>query len=66
MEAVGIRLPPAAPTTKYRLPLEDSTMIGVMEDNGRLNGRMKFEGEGMKPKTLEELGTEKSFLYGTD
>ena len=33
-----------------------------MEDNGRLPGLMKLAGEGIKPKALDLLGTEKSSI----
>ncbi len=58
-----MRLPPAEPTTKYRVLFDrNSTMVGDIDERGRFPGRMKLEGEGMKPKKLEELGIEKSFI----
>jgi len=37
-------------------------MTGVIDERGRLPGRMKFMGEGTNPKTLVTLGIEKSFI----
>ena len=62
-----MREPPAAPTAMYkasaaRVALGCSTMTGEMEDSGRLPGRMKFAGDGMKPNALLVLGMLKSFI----
>jgi hypothetical protein len=37
-------------------------MTGVMDDRGRLPGRIKFMGEGTNPKALLTFGMEKSFI----
>jgi len=60
--AVMIREPPAAPTEIYREPSGYSMTTGVIEERGRLPGRMKFEGEGTKPNAFVTLGMEKSFI----
>lgn len=44
------------------LVVAKSTMVGEMLLRGLLPGRMKFEGEGMKPKALDWLGMLKSFI----
>ena len=44
-----MRGPPLAPSTARRLPAESVTMMGDMEDCGRLPGRMKLAGEGGRP-----------------
>ena len=62
MVAVMIREPPAAPVEMYRDPSGYSAMTGVIDERGRLPGRMKFMGEGTKPKALVTLGMEKSFI----
>lgn len=55
-----IRLPPADPAIKNTDPSGRVTMAGVMDDNGRFPGRMKFASDGMYPKELDEPGIEKS------
>lgn len=62
MVAVMIREPPAAPVEIYRDPSGYSAMTGVIDERGRLPGRMKFMGEGTKPKAFVTLGIEKSFI----
>jgi hypothetical protein len=48
---VVILVPPAAPMTERTRPvLELTMMVGVMEDMGRLPGRMKLAGLGGTPK----------------
>lgn len=37
-------------------------MMGVMDERGRLLGRMKLMGLGTKPNSLEVPGIEKSFI----
>jgi hypothetical protein len=54
--------PPAAPVLRNRSPEGYSTMTGVMEESGRLPGRMKLLGQGTKPNALETPGMEKSFI----
>lgn len=56
-------MPPAAPITERTLPVSESTtMVGVMEDKGRLPGRMKLAGLGGTPKKLVVFGEEKSSI----
>lgn len=58
-----MRLPPADPVTRKSVPLaRNSTIVGEMDERGRLPGRIKFEGEGTKPNALDWLGMEKSFI----
>ena len=58
-----IRVPPAAPMTERTLPVDESTtMVGVMDDRGRLPGRMKLAGLGGTPKKFVVLGDEKSSI----
>ena len=55
--------PPAPPITAYNDPLSlNSRMTGLMDESGRLPGRMKLAGEGTKPKELFALGVEKSSI----
>jgi hypothetical protein len=55
--------PPAAPIAKYRVLFSVKSMIiGVIEDNGRFPGTMKFAGEGRYPNALVSPGVEKSFI----
>lgn len=56
-------MPPEAPTTERTLLVVAlTTMVGVIEDNGRLPGLMKLAGLGGTPKALVTLGDEKSSI----
>lgn len=58
-----ILVPPEAPTTERTLLVVAlTTMVGVIEDNGRLPGLMKLAGLGGTPKALVTLGDEKSSI----
>lgn len=58
-----ILVPPTDPTTKRTCSLAVSiTMIGAMEDKGRLPGWMKLAGLGGTPKKLMTPGEEKSSI----
>jgi hypothetical protein len=58
-----IRVPPAAPITVRTLPVDASTtIVGVMDDKGRLPGLMKLAGLGGTPKKFVVLGDEKSSI----
>ena len=55
-------VPPAAPITERTVPSVLTTMVGVMEDKGRLPGLIKFAGLGGTPKAFVTLGEEKSSI----
>jgi hypothetical protein len=49
--------------TERTFPVDESTtMVGVMDDSGRLPGLMKLAGLGGTPKKLVVLGDEKSSI----
>ena len=54
--------PPEAPATILTSPLSSVTIVGDIEDMGRLNGRIKLAGEGGYPKALILPGVEKSSI----
>jgi hypothetical protein len=53
--AVIIREPPAAPVTKYSVPLANSTIVGDIDERGLFPGLTKLEGLGMYLQKCQNL-----------
>lgn len=59
---VVIREPPADPPTKMASPYSSKTIIGHIEESGRLPGLMKLAGDGSRSKPFDIPGVEKSSI----
>ena len=57
-----IFVPPEAPTTRFTIPSELTTILGHMEDSGRFPGFIKLAGDAGTPKALTVFGVEKSSI----
>lgn len=60
--AVGIFVPPAAPTIKRTAPFASVTMVGDIDDCARFCGAIKLPGDDGRSKIFFMAGTEKSFI----
>jgi hypothetical protein len=56
-------VPPEAPTTRFTIPSELTTILGHMEDRGRFPGFIKLAGDAGTPKALIVFGVEKSISF---
>lgn len=60
MISVMMREPPAEAWERYTSPEGSSTMVGEIEERGRLRGFTKLAGAGAYPNALVVLGMLKS------